>query len=113
MTSFISIEVVNSTAGDYEDGIHVISKNVVVGVIQTDFDKIEILTDGGTPSDKVELTIGTSETGANVAPVMSSNLGTAAINKALLANPGGIVAKVFLPKDDNGNQIYCRNISFV
>ncbi len=43
----------------------------------------------------------------------ASGLGTKAFNYALTANPGGIKAKVFLGKDDNGDQMYIRNVNFV
>ena len=43
---------------------------------------------------------------------MTSGLATKAFNYALTANPGGVKAKVFLGKDDNGDQMYIRNVNF-
>ena len=80
--------------------------------MQTADNTLEILTTGGTPGDKVVLTLGDAPSGAIVSPVMASGLGTKAFNYALTANPGGIKAKVFLGKDDNGAQMYIRNVAF-
>ena len=43
---------------------------------------------------------------------MASGLGTKAFNDALTVSPGGVKAKVFLGKDDNGDQMYVRNVAF-
>jgi hypothetical protein len=110
--SFIAFEVVGAV-NDWENGEVLINKDTVVGVIQTADNGIEILTNGGTPGDKVEITLGVAPSGAIVSPVMASGLGTKAFNYALTANPGGVKAKVFLGKDDNGDQMYIRNVNIV
>jgi len=110
--SFIALEVVGAT-NDWENGEVLVNRETIVGVIQSADNKIEILTTAGTPGDKVEATLGISPSGAIVTPVMTSGLGTKAFNYALTANPGGVKAKVFLGKDDNGDQMYIRNVNFV
>ena len=110
--SFIAFEVVGAV-NDWENGEVLVNKYNIVGVIQTADNGIEILTTAGTPGDKVELTLGIAPTGAITTPVMTMGLGTKAFNYALTANPGGVKAKVFLGKDDNGDQMYIRNVNFV
>ena len=110
--SFIAFEVVGAT-NDWENGEVLVNKDTIVGVIQTADNNVEILTTAGTPGDKIELTLSTTVSGAFVSPVMVAGLGTKAFNYALTANPGGIKAKVFLGKDDNGDQMYIRNVNFV
>ena len=113
MAKFIAFDVVNAS-NDWENGEQLVNVETIVGVYQTADNAVEILTNGGTPGDKVEITISTSETpGSFPAPVMTSALGTKAFNYALTANPGGVKAKVFLGKDDNGDQMYIRNVNFV
>jgi hypothetical protein len=109
--SFIAFEVVGAV-NDWENGEVLVNKDNIVGVIQTADNGIEILTTAGTPGDKVELTLGIAPTGAITTPVMTMGLGTKAFNYALTANPGGVKAKVFLGKDDNGDQMYIRNVEF-
>lgn len=110
--SFIAFEVVGAV-NDWENGEVLVNKDNIVGVVQTADNGIEILTTAGTPGDKVELTLGIAPTGAITTPVMTMGLGTKAFNYALTANPGGVKAKVFLGKDDNGDQMYIRNVNFV
>jgi len=109
--SFIAFEVVGAV-NDWENGEVLVNKDNVVGIYQTADNKVEILSNGGTPGDKVEITLGIAPSGAIVTPVMTSGLGTKAFNYALTANPGGVKAKVFLGKDDNGDQMYIRNVDF-
>lgn len=109
--SFIAFEVVGAV-NDWENGEVLVNKDTIVGVVQTADNNIEILTTAGTPGDKVEITLGIAPTGAITTPVMTSGLGTKAFNYALTANPGGVKAKVFLGKDDNGDQMYIRNVGF-
>lgn len=109
--SFIAFEVVGAVS-DWENGEVLVNKNNIIGVLQTADNTLEILTTGGTPGDKVVLTLGDAPSGAITSPVMASGLGTKAFNYALTANPGGIKAKVFLGKDDNGAQMYVRNVEF-
>lgn len=109
--SFIAFEVVGAV-NDWENGEVLINKDNIIGIIQTADNNIEILTNGGTPGDKVEITLGITASGAITTPVMTSGLGTKAFNYALTANPGGVKAKVFLGKDDNGDQMFIRNVGF-
>ena len=110
--SFIAFEVVGAV-NDWENGEVLVNKDNIVGVIQTADNGVEILTTAGTPGDKVEITLAIAPTGAITTPVMTMGLGTKAFNYALTANPGGVKAKVFLGKDDNGDQMYIRNVNFV
>ncbi len=109
--SFIAFEVVGAV-NDWENGEILVNKDNIIGIYQVADNNIEILTNGGTPGDKVEITLGDAASGAIVSPVMASGLGTKAFNYALTANPGGVKAKVFLGKDDNGAQMYIRNVNF-
>ena len=110
MAKFIALEVVGNN-NDYENGEHLINVDQVTGVQQSADQTVDIYLAGGTPGDKVTVTLSTSQT-AQVAPVMASNLGVKAFNFALTANPGGVKAKVFLGVDGNGAQMYISNISF-
>lgn len=112
MAKFIAFDVVEAT-NDWENGEQLVNVETIVGVYQTADNNVEILTSGGTPGDKVEITLSTTASGAFVSPVMTSGLATKAFNYALTANPGGVKAKVFLGKDDNGDQMYIRNVNFV
>ena len=111
MAKFIAFDVVAAT-NDWENGEQLVNVETIVGVYQTADNNVEILTNGGTPGDKVEITLSTTASGAFVSPVMTSGLATKAFNYALTANPGGVKAKVFLGKDDNGDQMYIRNVNF-
>ena len=91
--SFIAFEVVGAV-NDYENGEILVNKENIIGVVQTADNSIEILTNGGTPGDKVEITLGDAPSGAITSPVMASGLGTKAFNYALTANPGGVMAIV-------------------
>ena len=110
--SFIAFEVVGAV-NDWENGEVLVNKDNIIGIYQTADNNLEILTNGGTPGDKVEITLAITSSGVITTPVMTSGLGTKAFNYALTANPGGIKAKVFLGKDDNGDQMYIRNVNFV
>lgn len=112
MAKFIAFDVVEAT-NDWENGEQLVNVETIVGVYQTADNNVEILTSGGTPGDKVEITLSTTASGAFVSPVMTSGLATKAFNYALTANPGGVKAKVYLGKDDNGDQMYIRNVNFV
>ncbi len=111
MAKFIAFDVVEAT-NDWENGEQLVNVETIVGVYQTADNNVEILTNGGTPGDKVEITLSTTASGAFVSPVMTSGLATKAFNYALTANPGGVKAKVFLGKDENGDQMYIRNVNF-
>tara|TARA_R100001594_G_scaffold3331_2_gene12568 strand:+ start:5526 stop:5861 length:336 start_codon:yes stop_codon:yes gene_type:complete len=110
MAKFISMEVV-ANANDWENGQQLINVEQITGVQQSADETVDIYLAGGTPGDKVTLTLTTDPTGiAN--PVMTSNLGANAINRALTANPGGVKATVRWGEDDNGAQMYVRNVAF-
>lgn len=112
MAKFIAFDVVEAT-NDWENGEQLVNVETIVGVYQTADNNVEILTSGGTPGDKVEITLSTTASGAFVSPVMTSGLATKAFNYALTANPGGVKAKVYIGVDDNGDQMYIRNVNFV
>jgi|TARA_R100000482_G_C5072903_1_gene122327 hypothetical protein len=110
MAKFIALEVVGNT-NDFENGEQLLNVDQVTGVQQSSDSVVEIFLAGGTPGDKVSVTLSTSQT-SSVAPVMTSNLGAKAFNFALTANPGGVKAKVFLGVDGNGDQMYIHNVAF-
>ncbi len=110
MAKFISMEVVGN-AHDYENGQQLLNVNQITGVQQSADQTVEVYLAGGTPGDKVTITLSTSTSGA-VNPVMTTNLGANAINRALTANPGGVKATVNWGVDDNGAQMYVNNVAF-
>lgn len=113
MATFIALEVINSVGGDFDNGEQLVNRDNIVAVQQTADGTCKLLTNTPTSTqNEIEITVGTNESGAVVSPVMASGLITKAINYALTANPGGVKAKVFLGKDDNGDQMYFRNVVF-
>ena len=113
MATFIALEVVNSIGGDFDNGEQLINRDNIVAVQQTADDTLKLLTNTPTSTqNEIEVSVSTSQSGAAVSPVMTSGLITKAFNYALTANPGGVKAKVFLGKDDNGDQMYIRNVVF-
>tara|TARA_B100001057_G_scaffold494113_1_gene590002 strand:- start:5031 stop:5375 length:345 start_codon:yes stop_codon:yes gene_type:complete len=111
--SFIAFEVVNSVGGDFDNGECLINKDNILSVQQTADQTLVIYTASPSPNDEITVTVSTTESGGAVNPVMTEGLITKAFNYALTANPGGVKAKVFLGKDDNGDQMYVRNVTFV
>jgi hypothetical protein len=113
MATFIALEVINSIGGDFDNGEQLINKDNIVAVQQTADGTCKILTNTPTATqNEIEVQVGTNQSGAIVSPVMASGLITKAINYALTGNPGGVKARVFLGKDDNGDQMYVRNVLF-
>ncbi len=110
MAKFISMEVVGN-ANDYENGQQLLNVDQITGVQQSADQTVEVFLAGGTPGDKVTITLSTSTSGA-VNPVMTANLGANAINRALTENPGGVKATVNWGVDDNGAQMYVNNVAF-
>jgi len=110
MAKFISFEVVGN-ANDYENGQQLLNVDQITGVQQSADQTVDVYLAGGTPGDKVTITLSTDPTGA-VNPVMTANLGVAAVNRALTANPGGVKATVNWGVDDNGAQMYVVNVVF-
>ena len=111
-SSFIAFEVINSIGGNFDNGEQLINRDNIVAVQQTAVGTCKILTNTPTATqNEIEVQVSTSKT-ASIAPAMTSGLITKAVNYALTANPGGVKAKVFLGKDDNGDQMYVRNIVF-
>jgi len=112
--SFIAMEVVNSVGGGFDNGELLVNKDNILSIQQNAADTVKIFVASPSPNDEITITLSTSITGAVVAPIMADEgLGTKAFNYALTANPGGVKAKVFLGKDDNGAQMYVRNVTFV
>ena len=110
MAKFISMEVVGN-ANDWENGQQLLNVDQITGVQQSADETVEVFLAGGTPGDKVTITLSTDPT-ASVNPVMTSNLGANAINRALTANPGGVKATVRWGEDDTGAQMYVHNVAF-
>jgi len=110
MAKFISMEVVGN-GNDYENGQQLLNVDQITGVQQSADQTVEVFLAGGTPGDKVTITLSTSISGA-VNPVMTTNLGANAINRALTANPGGVKATVQWGVDGAGDQMYVNNVTF-
>ena len=111
MAKFISFEVVgNGTA--VENGEYIVNQEAVILAKQTQPQTVQLfLTNTAAAQDKLDITLSKSST-SSVPPVLTSNKGALAFNYALTANPGGVKAKVFLPVDDNGDQIYVHDVAF-
>ena len=109
MATFIALEVINSVGGDFDNGEILINKGNINTVQQTSDGEVTLFVGSPSPNDEIKISVGTNQSGTIVPPVMTSGLITKAINYALTANPGGVKAKVFLGKDDNGDQMYFRN----
>ena len=111
MAKFLSFEVVgNGTA--VENGEYIVNQEAVIVVKQSAVQTVQLfLTNTAAAQDKLDITLSTS-TSSQVNPSFSDNKAAQAFNYALSANPGGVKAKVFLPKDDNGDQVYVSNVAF-
>jgi hypothetical protein len=110
MAKFIAMTVIGN-GNDWEDGEQLINADQVSGVQQSSDADVEVYMNGGTPGDKITITLSTSQS-SSVSPVMTSNLGAAAFNRALTANPGGVKTWYTLPVDGNGDQMYVNNVAF-
>ena len=111
MAKFLSFEVVgNATA--VENGEYVVNQEAIITVKQSAVQTVQLfLTNTAAAQDKLDITLSTS-TSSQVNPSFSDNKAAQAFNYALSANPGGVKAKVFLPVDDNGDQVYVSDVAF-
>lgn len=111
MAKFLSFEVVGNAAA-VENGEYIVNQDAVILVKQTAVQTVQVfLTNTAAAQDKLDITLSTS-TSSQVNPVFTSNKAAQAFNYALSANPGGVKAKVFLPVDDNGDQVYVSDVAF-
>ncbi len=111
MAKFLSFEVVGNAAA-VENGEYIVNQEAVILAKQTAPQTVQLfLTNTAAAQDKLDITLSTS-TSSQVNPSFSSNKAALAFNYALTANPGGVKAKVFLPVDDDGNQIYVHDVAF-
>ena len=111
MAKFLSFEVVGNAAA-VENGEYIVNQEAVILVKQTAVQTVQVfLTNTAAAQDKLDITLSTS-TSSQVNPVFTSNKAALAFNYALTANPGGVKAKVFLPVDDNGDQVYVSDVAF-
>lgn len=112
MAKFIAIEVSNN-ASDFLNGEHLVAVDQVTAIEMTADQTVGIVLSNSTSSHKqVTLTaqIDVNTTPAN--PNYSGNELEQAVNYALTANPGGVKAKVFAPKDADGKKVYFTDISY-
>jgi len=111
MAKFISFEVVGN-ATPVTNGEYIVNSEEIIIVKQSAVNKVQLfMTNTSAAQDKIELTLSTS-TSSQVNPTFSSNKAALAFNYALTANPGGVKAKVFLPVDDSGDQVYVSAVAF-
>jgi len=106
MAKFIEFEVTgNSTS--WENGKRLIGVNDILGAYQVAPANVKIFT-----ASSIEITITLSIDRASYsAPTLTDGRVAEAIGAALTANPGGVKSKVFLPKDNNGAQLYANDIA--
>jgi len=106
MAKFIEFNVVGN-ATTWENGKHLIGVNDILGCLQVAPANVKIFT-----ASAIEVTLTLSiDPASSSAPTLTDGRVAEAIGAALTANPGGVKSKVFLPKDDNGAQIYINNIA--
>lgn len=111
MAKFLSFEVVGNAAA-VENGEYIVNQEAVILIKQTAVQTVQVfLTNTAAAQDKLDITLSTS-TSSQVNPLFTSNKAALAFNYALTANPGGVKAKVFLPVDDNGDQVYVSDVAF-
>ena len=106
MAKFIEFNVVGSSTA-WENGRQFIGVNDIVGAVQVAPANVKIFT---ASAIEVTLTLSIDPTGFS-APTLTDGRVVEAIGDALAANPGGIKSKVFLPKDDNGAQMYINDLA--
>ena len=112
MAKFLSFEVVgNATA--VENGEYIVNQEAIIVVKQSAAQTVQLFlaSNSAAAQDKIDITLSTSTT-QQANPSFSDNKAAVAFNYALTANPGGVKAKVFLPVDDNGDQVYVSNVAF-
>ncbi len=106
MAKFIEFNVVgNSTS--WENGKNLVGVSDILGLNQVAPANVKIFT-----ASAIEVTLTLSIDPASFsAPTLTDGRVVEAIGAALTANPGGVKSKVFLPKDDNGAQMYINDIT--
>ena len=117
MAKFIAIEVSNNTGGSaqFVNGEHLIPVEQISAVQMSAAQTVGIVLSNDTSAHKlVTLTAAVADaTGAIVDnPNYSGNELEQAINYALTGNPGGVKAKVFPLKDDDGKKVYITDIVY-
>ncbi len=114
MAKFIAIEVSNN-ASPLLNGEHLVQAGQVTAIQQSAAQTVGIVLSNDTSAHKlVTLTAAVADaTGAIVDnPNYSGNELEQAINYALTGNPGGVKAKVFPLKDDDGKKVYITDIVY-
>jgi len=106
MAKFIEFNVTGNGTS-WENGKRLIGVSEILGLYQVAPANVKIFT-----ASAIEVTLTLSIDPASFsAPTLTDGRVAEAINAALTANPGGVKSKVFLPKDDNGAQIYINDIA--
>ena len=114
MAKFIAIEVSNN-ASALLNGEHLVQAGQVTAIQQTAAQTVDIVLSNATSSHKqVELTAKVADAAGAIVdnPNYSGNELEQAINYALTGNPGGVKAKVFPLKDDDGKKVYITDIQY-
>lgn len=110
MARFISFPVIGN-ASQYKNCDHLVNVDDILSVLQSADATVAIVVKGTTTGDDVITLSASIDASAQVTPVSAAGAPlTTAINYAITANPGGVKARVSLPVDDNGAQIYWSNI---
>jgi|TARA_R110000824_G_scaffold178729_1_gene358563 hypothetical protein len=110
MARFISFPVVGN-ASQYKNCDHLVNVDDILNVLQSADQTVVILVKGTTAGDDVITLSASTSSSAQANPVSAAGAPlTTSINYAITANPGGVKARVSLPVDDNGAQMYWSNI---
>lgn len=111
MARFISFSVLGN-ASQYKNCDHLVNVDDILNVLQTADQTVTIIVKGTSAADDIITLTASTSSSAQVTPVSAAGAPlTTAINYAITANPGGVKAKVSLPKDDAGAQMYWSNIA--
>ena len=114
MAKFIAIEVSNNASG-LLNGEHLVQAGQVTAIQQSAAQTVGIVLSNDTSAHKlVTLTAAVADATGPIVdnPNYSGNELEQAINYALTGNPGGVKAKVFPLKDDDGKKVYITDIVY-
>ena len=114
MTQFLEF-IQEANVSNYIDGPNLININLIRTIEQTNADTV--IMSLGLPNsslNELELKFSTTKAFPGVSPVFAEPIAIReAFNKALISSPGTKTRlKVQLPKDDNGNQVYCVDYAY-
>jgi len=114
MTQFLEF-IQEANVSSYVDGPNLINANIIRTIEQTDAETVIMSLDIINSSlNQLELKFSTTKAFPGTPPVFAEPIAIReAFNKALTSSPGNNTRlKVQLPKDDNGNQVYCVDYTY-